>query len=145
MHTVEAILATKPDRNVIQISEDATVLDAANQMNEHHIGAVVVSSGDSVIGIFTERDVLNRVVAAERDARTVKVRDVMTKPIACCNLATTREECRSVMRHKRIRHLPVVEDGKLVGMISIGDLIADAEAEQQETIQYLHEYLYGER
>ncbi|MGE3182781.1 MAG: CBS domain-containing protein [Phycisphaerae bacterium] len=145
MHTVEAILKTKPERPVFSIKEDATVLEAANLMNAHRIGALVVLRNEEIVGIFTERDLLNRVVAAEKDSRSVRIRDVMTKPIACCTLATTREECRSVMRHKRIRHLPVVEDGNLIGMISIGDLLADAEAEQQETILYLHEYLYGER
>ena len=67
----------------------------------------------------------------------------MTSPIACCRRDTTDTECRSVMRGKRIRHLPVVEDGRLLGIISIGDIIEDQDAQKQETIQYLHEYLYG--
>lgn len=143
MHSVCDILRAKAQRPVIRIHEDATVLEAARLMNENRIGAVVVTSGERVIGIFTERDVLNRVVAAQRMAGAVRVGEVMTAPVAVCAPETTRDECRSVMRHKRVRHLPVVADNQLVGMISVGDLLADAEAEQAETIEYLHEYLYG--
>ncbi|MDX2200171.1 MAG: CBS domain-containing protein [Phycisphaerae bacterium] len=143
MHTVRDILAQKPQRSVVSISENAAVVDAARLMNEHHVGSLVVTRGERVIGIFTERDILTRVVAPERAPAAVRVADVMTAPVACCALSTTRDECRSAMRHKRVRHLPVVEDDQLVGMISIGDLLADAEAEQAETIRWLHDYLYG--
>lgn len=143
MHSVLAILNRKPVRTVIRIEQDAAVLDAARLMNQHRIGALVVTSGERVIGIFTERDIMNRVVAERRDPATVRVGEVMTSPVAVCSLSTTRDECRSVMRHRRVRHLPVVEDGQLAGMISVGDLLADAEAEQAETIEYLHDYLYG--
>lgn len=143
MHTVAEILAGKPARPVHRVVEDATVLDAARIMNEHRIGALVVTRAEKVVGIFTERDVMNRVVALERPPGRVKVGEVMTAPVAVCAPETTREECRAVMRHKRIRHLPVVAGDRLVGIISVGDLLADAEAEQQQTILYLHEYLYG--
>lgn len=142
MHTVEQIL-DKKGSTVTSIDEDATVLDAAKRMNEHRIGALVVTRGENVVGIFTERDILNRVVAAGRSATDIRVNDVMTAPIACCRRDTTVAECRSVMRGKRIRHLPVVEDDRLLGIISIGDIIEDQNEENEETIQYLHEYLYG--
>ena len=115
-----------------------------NDECQHHVGALVVISGEKMVGIFTERDVLDRVVAAQRDPATTKVRDVMTSPVACCAPETARDECRAVMRARRLRHLPVVKDGRLVGMISIGDLNEAAHADQQQTIQYLTEYVLGE-
>ncbi len=142
MHTVEQIL-DKKGSTVTSIDAEATVLDAAKRMNEHRIGALVVTRGEKVVGIFTERDILNRVVAAGRSPTETQVVDVMTAPIACCRRDTTVAECRSVMRGKRIRHLPVVEDDRLLGIISIGDIIEDQNEENEETIQYLHEYLYG--
>lgn len=143
MHRVQQILESK-GKAVFSITEDATAMDAAKVMNEHHIGALVVTRGEKVVGIFTERDILNRVVAQQRDPAETVVRDVMTTPVACCAPGTGRAECRGVMRSRRIRHLPVVDDDRLVGMISIGDIIEDEGAEQQETIRYLYEYMHGE-
>ena len=140
--TVREILAKKP-QDVASVTQDATVLDAAMAMNRRHIGAVVVTSGPNVVGIFTERDVLNRVVAEQKNAADTPVADVMTKPVACCQSDTMLSECRSVMTSKKIRHIPVVDKQQLVGMISIGDLLAHEVAKQQETIHYLNEYLYG--
>lgn len=142
MPTVRDVLSRKGS-TVHTIAADATVLAAAKVMNERRIGALVVTRGDKVVGIFTERDILNRVVAASRDAATTRVEEVMTTPIACCSLDTTRAECRSVMRNRRIRHLPVVENEKLCGIVSIGDLMEDEGAEQQQTIEYLYEYMHG--
>jgi len=137
-----SILARK-GTNVATIDRSATVLEAATLMNERRIGALVVVSGDSAIGIFTERDILVRVVAAERAPQETIVGDVVTSPMACCRRDTKLAECKAVMTAKRIRHLPVVEEGKLYGMISSGDILASELAEQQATIEYFHEYLYG--
>ena len=142
MHKVKHILDQKSGA-VITIDAEATVLDAARVMNQRHIGALVVAQGEKITGIFTERDILNRVVAAQRSPAETVVKDVMTAPVACCRRETTEAECRAVMRRKRIRHLPVVEDERLVGLISIGDIIEDENVEKEETIHYLHEYLYG--
>ncbi len=141
--SVQAVLERK-GRHVHHVAEDASVLDAARLMNQHRIGAVVVTQGAKVIGIFTERDLLNRVVAARRDPAATLVHEVMSSPVACCTPQTDRNECLAVMRNRRFRHLPVVEDGQLVGIISSGDLLEAAEADQKATIQYLYEYLYGE-
>lgn len=141
MPTVEAILKRK-GRHVHSIPHDATVLEAARRMNEHRVGALVVVREGRVVGIFTERDVLNRVVAAQRDPAHTLVEEVMSAPVACCSPQTTRAECRHVMRERRIRHLPVVEDDRLVGIVSIGDINADEGEEQQQTIRYLYEYMY---
>ncbi len=142
MYTVEHIL-NKKSSPVATVDAEATVLDAAKLMNERHIGALVVTRRDKVVGIFTERDVLNRVVAVQSSPASTFVKDVMTTPVACCRRDTKESECRAVMRRKRIRHLTVVEDDRLVGIISIGDIIEDENAEKDETIHYLHEYLYG--
>ncbi|MEK6674528.1 MAG: CBS domain-containing protein [Planctomycetota bacterium] len=144
MSTTQSILDRK-GTSVATIDRNVTVLDAAKLMNERRIGALVVTSNDKVVGIFTERDVLNRIVAAGKDPKTTKVESVMTSPMACCKRDTALAECRTVMTNKRIRHLPVVEDGKLFGMISSGDILAGEVADQQQTIEYLHEYLYAHR
>ena len=142
MRTVEDILKKK-GADVAAVARDSSVIEAARLMNERRIGALVVTAGDQVVGIFTERDVMNQVVAAKRPTETTKVGDVMTSPCACCHSDTTLEECRNVMTDKRIRHLPVVDEGRLRGMVSIGDLMAAEAAQRQQTIEYLHEYLYG--
>ena len=144
MPTAQTIL-DKKGTDVATVDQDATVLDAAKLMNERRIGALVVISGDRVIGIFTERDILNRIVAVEKPPGTVKVKDVMTTPMACGRRDTKLAECKSVMTSKRIRHLPIVENGKLYGMISSGDILGHDSAEQQATIEYMQEYLYGHR
>ncbi len=144
MPTAQAILEKKGSV-VATVDREATVLEAAKRMNERHIGALVVTSGDMVVGIFTERDILNRIVAAGRDPGKTKVAEVMTSPMACCRRDTRLAECKGVMTQKRIRHLPVVEDGKLYGMISSGDILASESADQQATIEYLHDYLHGHR
>jgi CBS domain-containing protein len=143
MPSVQAILDQK-GQHVFSVPESETVLAAAHLMNQHRIGALVVTRGDKVVGIFSERDILNRVVAAERDPAKTLVSEVMTSPVACCAPETTHEECRAVMRHRRIRHLPVVHEDRLVGIVSIGDVLAAVEADQGQTIHYLYEYMYGE-
>jgi CBS domain-containing protein len=95
------------------------------------------------VGIFTERDILNRVVAVQADPGRTVVQSVMTAPVAVCNPQTSSGECRAVMKQRRIRHLPVVADDRLVGMISIGDILEDNEEEQDATIKYLYEYMLG--
>lgn len=144
MPNAQSIL-DKKGSDVATADRKTTVLDAAKTMNQRRIGAVVVTDGDRVIGIFTERDILNRVVAAGKDPKTTPIGEVMTSPMACCRRDTSLVECKTVMSQKRIRHLPVVEDGKLYGMISAGDILAGEVADQQATIEYLHEYLYGRR
>ena len=144
MPNAQSILQKKGS-DVATVDRKTTVLDAARTMNQRRIGAVVVGDGDRVVGIFTERDILNRIVAVGKDPKTTAVGEVMTSPMACCRRDTPLAECKTVMRQKRIRHLPVVEDGKLYGMISAGDILAGEVSDQQATIEYLHEYLYGHR
>lgn len=128
---------------VATISKSSNTLEAARKMNEHRIGALVVIENEQVIGIFTERDILTQVVAAQKDPQGCKVGDLMSSPVACCRLDTTTDECRAVMTRRRIRHLPVVEDGKLLGIVTIGDLTARQVKEHKDTIHYLTEYISG--
>lgn len=142
MLDVQSILERK-GTDVATVERKVSVLDAAKLMNTRRIGAVVVSDGAHVVGIFTERDILDRVVAAGKGASTTLVGDVMTSPMAVCRRDTPITDCKAVMAQKHIRHLPVVEDGRLYGMISIGDILASETLDQQATIEYLHQYLYG--
>ena len=143
MPTVLDILASKGS-HVHWIGPDATVLEATQVMNEQKIGALVVLDGVHVAGIFTERDVLRRVVVERRDPAETPVSEVMTEEVVCCTLATAVPEARGSMKNRRIRHLPVVDgDRKILGMVSIGDLNAHETASQEQTIHLLHEYLYG--
>ncbi len=141
MPSAQDILARKP-REVVIIDGEATVMDAATIMSDQRIGSLVVGRREKIVGIFTERDVLNRVVARHLDPLETIVKDVMTTPVAFCQPTTKLAECRSVMTAKRIRHLPVVKENRLLGMISSGDILALEFGEQQQTIEYMHEYLY---
>jgi len=143
MATVSDIMAKKGTK-VWTIGKDATVLQAAHLMNEHKIGALVVVEDDRLVGMFTERDVLRRVVGEERPPSTTKVEEVMTKQVACCSRETPLDEARAAMKNRRIRHLPVVdEEGRLRGLLSIGDLNAYQTANHEETIFWMQEYIHG--
>lgn len=141
MSTVASLLNSK-GRQVVTIDPEATVVQAARLMNAHRIGSVVVISDGRPIGIFTERDVLTRVVALERDPALIRLREVMTDRIMTCTPETSLEAVRHTMRSERVRHLPVVEDGKLCGMVSIGDLNSAEVKVLCETISYLEQYTY---
>lgn len=145
-HSVAAVkdILDKKGTNVLCIARDETVLRAAQVMNEHKVGALVVIDASRVAGIFTERDVLRRVVGEERAPATTRVEEVMTAEVACCSPQTPLEEARAAMMNKRIRHLPVLDgEGRLLGLVSIGDLNAFEAANHEETIFWLNEYLHG--
>jgi CBS domain-containing protein len=143
MATVREILARK-GAHVFTVGKEATVLEGALLMNEHKVGSLVVIDDDRVVGIFTERDILQRVVGEERNPRETSVGDVMTTEIVCCTPATTIDEARGAMKNRRVRHLPLVDDDhRLLGLISIGDLNAYETSDHEQTIYLLQEYLYG--
>jgi len=134
----------KKGSHVFTVGPTATVLDAASLMNEHRIGAVVVVEDGRPVGMFTERDVLRRVVGDRRDPATTPVREVMTTKLVVSRSQADLDEVRSLFMERRIRHLPVVDDdGALVAMVSIGDVNAWRLNGQEVEIRYLHEYLYG--
>ena len=143
MATIKDILAIKGSR-VLSIHPDATALEGAQAMNEHKIGALLVIDEDRIVGMFTERDILHRIVAEERSPSLTHVAEVMTTEVVCCKPQTTIEEARGAMKNRRIRHLPVVnDDGRLLGLISIGDLNAYESHNHEVTIHILEEYIYG--
>ncbi len=142
MGTVQDILATKQG-SVQTVGRETSVYDAAVLMNEHKIGSVLVSEEGQLVGIFTERDILQRVVGQRRDVDETRVEEVMTKEVACCRPHTTIEEAKGVMKNRRIRRLPVLDDnGQILGIISIGDLNAHENNSQELTIHLLEQYLY---
>lgn len=145
MSTVAELLAKK-EQSLLSIEPTATVMDAANVMNEHRVGALLVVVGEKLEGIFTERDILQRIIGEKKDPETTAVGQVMTTEVACCKPEITVEQARLIFRDKRVRHLPVVDDqGHAVGVVSIGDVNAWAMDNQQSEIHYLQEYLYGTR
>jgi CBS domain-containing protein len=143
MPSVQDILAAKGS-HVHAISPNAAVLEAVQKMNQHKIGALVVMQDGRVIGMFTERDVLRRIVGEQRNPSTVTVGEAMTSEVICIGPDEDLDEVSTVMKNRRIRHLPVCdEDGRLSGMISIGDLNAFNANHQEATIHFLNEYIYG--
>ena len=142
MADVAKILADKGG-SVITIGADATVFDAVKAMVEANVGAILVAGdeADQIRGIFTERDYLRRVAVEGRSSRKTLVTELMSSPVIYVEPSTTVEEAMALMTARRIRHAPVVSDNKLVGMISIGDLVRMQSAEQSFKIQYLTEYI----
>ena len=143
MPTVSDILQTKGSA-VHNIDPNATVLEAIQKMNQHKLGALVVMAGGRVAGMFTERDVLVRVVGELRNPAETKVGEVMTSEVICVPPQTDIDEIGAIMQQRRIRHIPVCdEDGTLHGMISIGDVNAFYATHQEAKITFLNEYIFG--
>lgn len=143
MPTVLDILAKKGGA-VYSIDPACTVLEAVEKMNQHKLGALVVMDEAQVAGMFTERDVLRRVVGEGRDPGTTRVRDVMTSDVICCGPETDLDEVSAIMQKKRVRHLPICDDdGRLHGLISIGDVNAEHASTQEATITFLNDYIFG--
>jgi len=144
MSSVRDLLARK-GTNVISVAPTQTVLDAANVMNETGIGGVVVLENSRLVGIFTERDIMRRVVAARRDPSSTLVSDVMTTEPMTITADVKIAVCRAMMSTRRIRHLPVMHDGGLVGMVTSGDVLAFEVAEAEAQIEQLEKYVFDVR
>lgn len=143
MPTVRDVLAEKGE-SLHTIDDGATVLEATRKMNQHKIGALVVTDDGRVAGIFTERDVLTRVVALEKSPREVRVGDVMTKDVICCCIEDDLDDVSAIMKKHRIRHVPVCDEGgKVHGIVSIGDVNAQYASNAEQTIHFLNDYIYG--
>ena len=128
---------------VFSVDPDDTVLHALGVMAEHDIGAVVVLDGDELVGILTERDYARRVVLAGRSSKNSAIREVMTRSVISVPPERTIERCLALMTEKRVRHLPVIERGRLIGLVSIGDLVRATIAEQEQVIEHLQHYIAG--
>jgi len=131
--------------DVVSVGPTETVLQAANLMNDRGIGGVVVLDGDNLLGIFTERDILRRVVAQGRDPATTPVAHVMSAPVLSAGPDLTLDACAALMTERRVRHLPVRDDAGLIGLITTGDLLAHQVSEQETTIEQMRSYIYDLR
>jgi len=144
MAKVAQVLSSKPEQTVYTVAATSSVFDAIKLMADKHIGAVIVTEGDEIVGIMTERDYARKVVLMDRSSKETPVRDIMTSHVRYVRPDQTTDDCMALMTEKRMRHLPVIDDGRLVGMISIGDLVKNIISEQQFTIQQLEYYIRGE-
>jgi CBS domain-containing protein len=142
MITVKDILSEK-GLKAWTISPDAKVLEALKFMAEKGVGALVVFDQDDVVGIISERDYARKVILKGRHSQDTTVRDIMATPVYGVHLETTADECMALMTDKHIRHLPVCVDGKLAGVISIGDVVKSVIGEQKVTIENLENYIMG--
>jgi CBS domain-containing protein len=142
MTTVKQLLAEKGN-TVWTVGPDQTVLDAIRILAEKDIGALVVVEADRPIGIFSERDYVRKVFVKGKTSPTTLVREVMSAPVISVGLAATVEQCMATMSSRRIRHLPVVENGRLVGMLSMTDIVDHIIREQHQLIEQLESYIHG--
>ena len=140
MHTLRNVVRL---RNHAMAQCSASALEAAVTMHDAGVGALCVFDEERLVGIFSERDLMTRVVVPGRDPRRTPVSDVMTRDVVTANLDETRSQCLERMRTQRFRHLPVLEDGRVVAMISMRDLLRDEIAEQHDEIVGLHAYLHS--
>ncbi|MEW6337816.1 MAG: CBS domain-containing protein [Acidobacteriota bacterium] len=142
MDTIETILSDK-GREVIQVAPDATVRQAVELMCERRVGAVLVCDSLSCAGIFSERDLMNRVILAGKDPAATTVGEVMTPEVACVEPTTGTGEAMAIMTERRCRHLPVVDRGRVIGVVSIGDLVRKSSQDQEFVIRMLNDYILG--
>jgi CBS domain-containing protein len=139
MTTIRQVLARKPD--VYSVPPEATVLDALKRLEEKNVGALLVMKGDRLIGIFSERDYARRMILHGRSSRETAVREVMTQEVFTITPDATAGECMAHMTDRHIRHLPVIEAGKVVGVISIGDIVRAVMEDMRFTIRQLESYI----
>jgi CBS domain-containing protein len=145
MTTVAEILKSKPTQEVFAVAPAASVLDALGLMAEKGVGALLVMDGERVVGIVSERDYARKVALKARTPEDTPVRDIMTGEVMYVRPNHTADQCMALMTQNRLRHLPVMDDGKLIGLISIGDLVKNIISEQEFIIQQLEHYIAGDR
>ncbi len=143
MQTVSAILASKINQATYTISPDATVMDAITLMADKGIGALIVTKDDKLVGIISERDYARKVALMERSSYSTTVSEIMTANVITVTPKHKTEHCMQLMTDKHLRHLPVLDGDKLLGLISIGDLVKNVMSEQQKLIEQLQQYISG--
>jgi CBS domain-containing protein len=143
MKTVTDLLKAKPAR-LVSVKPEDSVLDAIKVLALNDIGAAVVMTGERMAGIFSERDYTRKVILQGRSSSTTRVEEIMTSNVVCVTPRTRTRECMALMTEKKIRHLPVVDEGRVVGIISIRDIVSDIIADQDFTIEQLEHYISGQ-
>jgi CBS domain-containing protein len=142
MMSVRQLLDRK-GRELFSIAPGAAVLEAIRMMAERHVGALLVLQGDELSGIVSERDYARKVILLGRSSADTPVRDIMSTPVLTVQPEATVEKCMQLMTEHRVRHLPVVEGRRVVGMVSIGDLVKAVIADQQQQIEQLESYIHS--
>lgn len=142
MKTVSQLLEAK-GHTVLTIPPDATVQEAMKRMAENNVGALIVIADGRPVGIVSERDITRKLFLLEKLPRHILVKEVMSTPVVYVRPDQTNEDCMALMTDKRVRHLPVMDGGRLIGIISIGDLVKDIISEQQFIIRQLENYIMG--
>lgn len=143
MPTVANILNNKASQDIYTISPEATVLEAISLMADKGIGALVVTQGSKVVGIVSERDYARKIALMERSSYNTVINDIMTHAVLTVTPQDSTKHCMQLMTDKHLRHLPVVKNEELIGLISIGDLVKNVMAEQQNLIDQLQQYISG--
>ena len=144
MKTVAELLRTRPPRAVVTVRPELSVLEAIKILAAENIGAAVVMSGDRLAGIFSERDYTRKVILKGRSSDTTRVEEIMTSNVVVVSPRTKARDCMALMTEKGIRHLPVVDEGRVIGMVSIRDIVSDIIADQDFTIEQLEHYISGQ-
>jgi len=144
MTTVRSVLHTK-DNTIWSIAPDEIVFHALKIMADKNIGALLVMEKEKVVGIFSERDYARKIALKGESSHTTAVKDVMTSGVLSVNPEQSIEECMALMTNKHIRHLPVIENGNLIGLVSIGDIVKTIISEHEYTIKQLENYITGSR
>ena len=142
MRNVSQIMERKGSQ-VVSVARQAPVLEAIRVMAEHHIGAVLVMEGEQLLGILSERDYARKVILQGRSSHDTAVAVIMSSPVVCVGPHDSVAECMSIMTEKHIRHLPVVEGERVIGVVSIGDLVKEMIEEQKQEISLLQQYIAG--
>ena len=140
MKTVRELVEGKEQR-LLSVAPDDSVYAALKKMAQHDIGALVVVSGDKLVGVFSERDYARRVILEGKSSRETQVSEIMTRQVICVSPERTADQCMAVMTQKRVRHLPVIENKQVVAVISIGDVVREMISDQQHTIEQLEQYI----
>jgi len=143
MKTVAELLRAKPAR-VVKVRPEQSVLEAIKVLAQEDIGAAIVMTGDRLAGIFSERDYTRKVILKGRASDSTRVEEIMTPNVVVVSPRTRTRDCMALMTEKNIRHLPVVDQGRVVGMVSIRDIVSDIIADQDFTIEQLEYYISGQ-
>jgi CBS domain-containing protein len=143
MKTLQQVLDSKKHKEVISIAPHRPVFDALVVLAEYEIGALVVLEGEKLVGIFSERDYAREVILKGKSSKTTQISEIMTAKVLSGNPSDTIEQAMSIMSEKRIRHLPIVDNDKVVGVLSMGDLVKETIAYQKDLIMQLQSYING--